>query len=262
MRWSIHTASIVAAIALLSPPAEARRPRSRAPVVAPTPPTPPTAPGHADAPAPPAPPAAVIAGDPPAPPMPPGVRAFTFHPGRARLGVTATSMTDELRGFFGARAGAGILVQGVATGTTAERAGVRVGDVIIAVDGDAIADVGDVARALDDRGRGDRVEIEVVRDRKARRLVGEIQDDASARAPTWRGGDLHIEGLPPEALRFFGGAEGDEALREQLDALGARLDRLERQLDGGGARRKSDATRPTPPRRAPKRAPRPAADHT
>ena len=53
------------------------------------------------------------------------------------LGVTASELTPELRRFFGAPADAGVVVETVAKESAAERAGVRVGDVIVEIKGTA-----------------------------------------------------------------------------------------------------------------------------
>jgi membrane-associated protease RseP (regulator of RpoE activity) len=162
-------------------------------------------------------------------------------------------MTAELRQFFGASGDAGILVQSVQPDTPAQRAGVAVGDVIVGVDGDAIDDVGDVADALSDRRSGDKVEIEVVRNKKTRRLVTELREGDD--------GGMRLEGLPPGAMQLFGGVD-DDAVRSQLDALTERLDRLERALEGGERRpSRGNRGRPAAPKR-PARPPRPPSDHT
>ncbi len=262
MRWSVPLLVFAGVLVSIPAEAEARRPRARtvAPAAAPRPPRPPSRP---EAPEPPEPPASPDAPSPPEPPQPPGfsfavppssgVHAFSFSFGRGRLGVGASSMTEELRRFFGASADAGILVQSVQSDTPAQRAGVAVGDVIVAVDGDAIDDVGDVAGALADRRSGDKVEIEVVRNKKTRRVVTELRDDDD--------GGMRIEGLPPGAMQLFGDVDDGE-VRSQLEALTERLERLERALDGRDRRPSgSDRRRPAAPKR-PARPPRPPSDHT
>jgi membrane-associated protease RseP (regulator of RpoE activity) len=270
MRCTLSALAIACSIAALSPTAEAKPKRQRARVVAPAPPPPPLAPMPPmppSAPTPPEPPAPVIAGfapdAPPPPPMmmhdhgaPPVVHSFSFAT-RPRLGIGISSMTPELRSFFGAKSDTGILVQSVEKDTPADKAGVKVGDVVVTVDGDRIADIGDIGEALGDRDAGDKVEIEVIRGKKLKRLSAQMQD--AGHGARWHGGgDLRIEGIPPEAMRFFGGADED-ALREQLEVLSERLEVLERKLDRGTpAPRAKKPAKPVKPRRAP----RPAADHT
>ena len=88
-----------------------------------------------------------------------GLLAVTDRP---RLGVTILPLTDELREHFGVEKGRGVLVSGVVKDSAAERAGIKAGDVIVAVGGSPVGDTGDIGRALK---RGESVEVEVVRDR-------------------------------------------------------------------------------------------------
>lgn len=208
-------------------------------------------PAPADAPEPPAPPPGFMFEA----PMPPGAHHFVFDFGRARLGVSVTSMTEPLRRHFGGRGDVGILVQGVETGTAADKAGVQVGDMIIAVDGDAVTGVGDVARTLADRKGGEAFTVEVVRARKTRKLKAEMHDDP---ATPWPPGGLDLRELPGGVHVFGDDAVRDEQIGDRLQALERRLDELERQLSAPATPRARPGRPPTP-RRAPKRAP---GDHT
>jgi len=156
-----------------------------------------------------------------APPQPPSPPGFSFSFGRGRLGVQVTSMTPELRAFFGAKQSAGILVQRVEPGSPAEAAGIAVGDVVVEVDGEPVADVGDVARAIADRGTGDAVDVVVVRNKTRKTLRPKLQDDAHELST----GDLRLHRFP-EGFPF---EHGDlDGMREQLDEIRERLDALER----------------------------------
>jgi predicted metalloprotease with PDZ domain len=144
---------------------------------------------------------------------------FDFAPGRARLGVHVSSMTPELRKFLGAKQDAGILVQRVDPDTPAAKAGIRVGDIVVSVDGDAIDEIDDVASALADHGAGEKVEVVVVRKKARKRLRIAMQDDASARGFAM-----------PEGVFSFGHGAGQEIeiLRKTIDALEKRVDELDR----------------------------------
>ncbi len=77
-----------------------------------------------------------------------GSRLFSFHSDRPRLGIQVIQPTAELREFMGGPGDAGIIVGKVLPDTPAEEAGVAVGDLILAVDGDEIRNIGDLLRAL------------------------------------------------------------------------------------------------------------------
>lgn len=80
------------------------------------------------------------------------------------LGVQLTELTDELRTHFGAREGQGVMVSKVVDGGPAAIAGVQVGDVITAVDGETVGGAGSLGRLIRDRDEGETVALEVYRD--------------------------------------------------------------------------------------------------
>ena len=89
-----------------------------------------------------------------------------FGSRRPVLGIELVETTPELREHLGGDSATGVLVGRVQSGTPAEAAGVRVGDMIVKVGGEAIEDAGDLRRALDDR-RGQSFSIELLRDKRA-----------------------------------------------------------------------------------------------
>lgn len=108
---------------------------------------------------------------------PRGVLARSPRFGRPLLGVQLTETTPELREHFGAGPDAGVLVSKVLSGTPAEKAGIRVGDMIVAVDGREIADVEDLVRELG-RREGESFPVEVIREGKRRKIEVELPEPA------------------------------------------------------------------------------------
>jgi S1-C subfamily serine protease len=68
--------------------------------------------------------------------------------GRPRLGIDAEDLNGQLGSFFGAPEGEGILVRSVNSGSPAEKAGLKAGDVITSVDGERIRSTGDLRQKL------------------------------------------------------------------------------------------------------------------
>ena len=99
--------------------------------------------------------------------------SFSFDFGGFRrgplLGVQIVDVTAELREHFGGEAGSGILVSRIVPGSPAELGGIEVGDLIVAVDGDTVAGVGDIRKALRNR-EGDTFGVEVIRDGRSTTL--------------------------------------------------------------------------------------------
>ena len=103
--------------------------------------------------------------------------------GRARLpGIGFVPLPEEVAHQYGIR---GIVVQTVPPDSPAARAGLtgidefgRLGDVIVAADGEPVATVADLAIVLERVGIGNRVRLTVVRDGRRRDLTTTVQDIA------------------------------------------------------------------------------------
>lgn len=80
-----------------------------------------------------------------------------------RLGIEMQTLTAQLAEYFGLEDGRlGVLVAGVLEGSAAAEAGLRVGDVIVSIDGREVDSIPEVRGAVGDAG--DAVEIVVMRD--------------------------------------------------------------------------------------------------
>jgi len=96
---------------------------------------------------------------------------------RPRLGVELVETTPDLREFLGAKRDAGVLVGKVLAGTPAEKSGVRVGDLIVSVDGEAVEDSRGLIKALTDK-EGKTLDLELVRERRTMHLKVTIPEVA------------------------------------------------------------------------------------
>ena len=179
--------------------------------------------------------AAPAAPAPPAPPASPQVHSFSwsFSTGHGRLGVQVTSMTPELRDFFGAPDDAGILVQRVESGSAAESAGLKVGDVIVEVDGDRIDEAQDVWRALEDQVEGARVPVTVVRGKKRKKLAATLTDDAPApmtfSAPSGGSGFV-MPPMPPMPTVPNTPGTVDPDLRKEIERMREQMEQMRREM--------------------------------
>ena len=75
-------------------------------------------------------------------------QVFSLGWGKPKLGVQLVETTVELREHLGGSEDEGVLVSKVLDGTPAERAGLRVGDLILSIDGDSVHSVGQLREAL------------------------------------------------------------------------------------------------------------------
>ena len=117
----------------------------------------------------------------------PWQRAETFEwsTSRGRLGVMVMSMTADLRHYFGAPSERGVLVAKVEPNSPAAHAGIRVGDVITVVRGETVDDAGDVLAALAPAKQGDKVKVELVRDRKPLAIETTMTASSSLSSLQW-----------------------------------------------------------------------------
>jgi serine protease Do len=72
-----------------------------------------------------------------------------------RIGVSTMELNKQLADYFGIADGRGVLVTSVSADGPAAKAGVKAGDVITAVDGEAVDSPGDIARVINRKKEGD-----------------------------------------------------------------------------------------------------------
>src|SRR5712671_6698787 len=101
--------------------------------------------------------------------------------GGPRLGIDAEDLSGQLGAFFGAPDGEGILVREVNSGSPAEKAGVKAGDVITSLNGERIRSVGELREKLSGkRDEKDRtVKLGVLRNKNAMTLTVELPEQAA-----------------------------------------------------------------------------------
>jgi serine protease Do len=80
------------------------------------------------------------------------------------LGVAVVPLSDQLATYFGVKNG--VLVSEVESNTPAATAGIQAGDVITAVNGQAVASSADLLRAVREAESGSTLEIRLTRNRK------------------------------------------------------------------------------------------------
>ena len=181
---------------------------------------------------------------------------------RGYLGVVLTDLTPELRAHFGVPEETGVMVAKVEPGSPAEKAGVKVGDILTSVDGQEIKSSWDVSLKVRGQEDGDQVPLEVWRKGKVQTLTATVEQRERAEldlAPFFKEGDgkplaFHIgedghfkmlegggnvkllrpEGWPEGAPRVQVQrmtSEREAELEKKLKALEKRLAELEKLLE-------------------------------
>jgi len=84
---------------------------------------------------------------------------------RPRLGIDAEDLNGQFGAFFGAPDGEGVLVREVNSGSPAEKAGVKSGDVITSLNGERVRSLGDLREKLAGKREEKTVKLGVLRNR-------------------------------------------------------------------------------------------------
>lgn len=183
---------------------------------------------------------------------------------RGYLGIGLTDLTPELRSHFGVPEGEGVMVSKVEPGSPAEKAGVKVGDILTSVDGQAIKSSWDImakVRRLED---GQQVPLEIWRNGRAQNLTASVVERERSELEVspffFKGGDGEpmafrierdqLQGWKPEDIEKFKerfkdadvlrvAPEGrrllvsprEAELEKKLKQLEKRIQELEQQLD-------------------------------
>lgn len=132
---------------------------------------------------------------------------------RGQLGISIQEVTPELQEAFNLKNGQrGVLVTGVSDGSAAASAGVKAGDVIIAVNGKATDSTGALRNEIGQRQIGDQVRLSIIRDGKEKTIKSKIGEPITTLAAA---GIIHplLEGAS-----FENNSDGNGVLISRVDA--------------------------------------------
>lgn len=104
------------------------------------------------------------------------LEAYKYSPfsSRGRLGISTQDLTEQLRDYFGVEKATGVLVTSVSEDTPASRAGLKAGDIIIAINGAKVSDTGDIRNELRKIESGD-CNLTVVRNGKTKQFKATLE---------------------------------------------------------------------------------------
>ena len=116
-------------------------------------------------------------------PQPPKVQPwpkdyfFRSWGSRKYIGIYLEEIGRELAEHFGVKEGTGLLVTKFGEDSPAEKAGLKVGDVVIRADGERIETVAELSELIQDKKKGEKIKIEFIRNRKRNTIEIEIQEE-------------------------------------------------------------------------------------
>jgi len=153
---------------------------------------------------------------------------------RGKLGVTVQAVTSDLAASLGLADTNGALVSGVQEGSPAARAGLAQGDLIIAVNGDKVADSNAVRNRIAATKPGSTVDLQIVRKGKTetvRVTVGVMESADASASKDDKGADasgaagMAVEPLTPRVARELGLTDRTEGVVvRDVDPDGAAAD--------------------------------------
>ena len=153
--------------------------------------------------------------------------------GRGYLGVQLTELTPELRRHFGAPEDNGVLVGHVEDGSPADKAGLRVGDILTEIDGEPIESSWDLTAAVRPKKDGESVGLEIVRGGRSQTLNATLAERER--------GEVDVM---PRMFRRGKPGDGPEPIDVQaLAALAPAMKRLEVILNNPEEKERMERTR-------------------
>lgn len=96
---------------------------------------------------------------------------------RRYIGLYLQELNHELSAYFGVKEGRGLLVTRVEKDSPADKAGIKVGDVIVRADGHRVEMIDELSRIIQRKEKGDTVELEFLRDKKKKKVEVEVAEE-------------------------------------------------------------------------------------
>ena len=145
---------------------------------------------------------------------------------RGWLGISMQPVDADMAEALGLSEARGALVSVVHDGTPAEGAGLRAGDVVLSLEGEAIADSNALLHAVGRHRPGERVRLDVLRDGEHEEIsvtLGERPSREQMAAGRWIGGEEREQAGKPDSADRGGLARlGVTLVPGSLDAMGRR----------------------------------------
>jgi len=127
----------------------------------------------------------------PEPPEPMLFRWGLEH--RKYIGVYLDEINKELSEYFGVKEGRGLLVAKITKDSPAEKAGLKVGDVIIKAEGIRTERARDLSGVIQDKEKGGKIKIEFLRNKKVRSVEVEIEEERSGFSYSYKGWEDYVD---------------------------------------------------------------------
>jgi predicted metalloprotease with PDZ domain len=106
-------------------------------------------------------------------------KAFQFvTETRKYIGVSISELNRDLSRHFGVEKGLGLMISKVSKDSPAEKAGLKVGDIIVRADGKRLESLSALRRMIQKKKEGDKIKIEYIRNRQKKTVEVEVEKDS------------------------------------------------------------------------------------
>jgi hypothetical protein len=110
----------------------------------------------------------------------PGFRSQTPFPSmemRKYIGLYCRELNPELASYFGVKEGTGLIVARLTENGPAQKAHLRVGDVIVRVEGKRVGSANDLIDLIQDKKKGDKIKVEILREKKPMTMEVVVEEE-------------------------------------------------------------------------------------
>lgn len=96
---------------------------------------------------------------------------------RKYIGIYLQDINRELSEYFGVEEGTGVLIVKISKGSSAEKAGMKVGDVIVEADGKRVENGSRLTALIQNKKKGDKIKVGFLRDKKKMNVEVEVEEE-------------------------------------------------------------------------------------
>lgn len=109
----------------------------------------------------------------------PNVKLQRFSPFERRrfIGIYLEELNEELSAYFGFMDGTAIVISRIEEGSPAEKADLKVGDLVLSADGKRMKSIEDLIRVIQDKEKGSAIRLEILRDKKKMTIDVEVDEE-------------------------------------------------------------------------------------
>jgi serine protease Do len=161
--------------------------------------------------------------------------AWPSYESQKYIGVFCNELNPELAEFFGAKQGTGLIVFRLTEKGPAEKAGLKVGDVIVKVDGKQVESRNDLVDLVQDKKKGDKVRLDILRDKKPMTVDVTVEEEEMGGGifqsgdfqnflESWQG---YTDAFQTEILRWMN--EYGPEIKDNMDKISEELARRSRE---------------------------------